>query len=277
MSNLTTVNPAELQVHTTSGLMGVTASVTANDVTIPSLILMQSNSTIVQDKDDINSGDFLHSISGEVWGRKDKEKVELVFFDMFKTQIVSDVTGGKKKWIETLPWEPAMEKAPYELTVENQTLRYEQCFNYCVYRRSDLREVEKPDGSTGYIASPIVVKFKGGSHKHGKKLNQLLVDYAAFGAPSWATSFFLTATQEEKDGSKYWAYSYEKGEQTTKGEQMAAELLCKQMQDARQAGVINVVDSEESGEAERNVTPEPQVKNYAPQTAAEAQQPQDVC
>lgn len=251
---------AGLQVYTTGGLMGVASSISSSsDVQIPSLMLMQNNSTFVEEDEDINSGDFLHSISKEVWGRKNKEPVELIFCDMFKTQIVSDISAGKKKWLETNQWTDSMELDPYESNVDGVMVRKEKCFNYAVFRALDVKEVQAPDG-VRYMANPIIVKFKGGSLKHGKRLNQMFKDYAMFGSPSWATTFFLTATQEEKDGSKYWAYDFKKGAQTMKEQQLAAEALCTELQTLKSNNALNVVDADET---ESDIKPVRTVRNHA--------------
>jgi hypothetical protein len=175
---------------------------------------------------------------------------------MFKSQIISDVSNGKKKWLETKNWSPEMELDNYEEILGDTVIRKEKCYNYAVYRAEDLRAVTKPDGSQGHVASPIIVKFKGGSMKNGKRLNQVFQDYASFEAPSWATTFFLTATLEEKDGSKYWVYNFERGRQTSEIEQLAAEKLCEQMNKAKQDNNLKVIDDEEQPE-------QPVVKNYA--------------
>ena len=188
---LETKTAGGLQVFTNTTSMGVASNLSASDRQIPTLMLMQANSTFVAESKEINSGDFIHSITKETWG-SNEEPVELVFFDMFKTQVVSDVTDTKK-WVQTLPWLPEMESDPYEQTVDGRTFRKEKCFNYLCFRSLDVREVTNPvTGELTYAASPIVVKFKGGSLKNGKRLNQTFQDYADFGAPSWATTFFLT-------------------------------------------------------------------------------------
>jgi len=261
-------NSAELKVHTTSGMMGVSANIDRGDIQVPSLILMQANSSFVQESDTLNAGDFVHSITHDVWGKKDKEKVELVFFYMFKTLIVSDVTKDKQ-WLETRAWKPEYETAAYEEIVGAATIRHEKCFNYAVYRKSDLREVTKPDGTAGFVASPIIIKFKGGSLKNGKRLNQMFQDYAAFNSPSWATTFNLKANLEEKDNKKYWSYDFERGEQTTPGEQLAAELLCQQMSEAE---AISVVDTEES-----SAPVEREVKNYADNVVYDRERDGEIC
>lgn len=249
-----------LQVYTPQGLIGVAANLSNSDIQMPSLMLMQANSTFVEEDDNINSGDFIHSITKEVWGKKDKESVSLIFFDLFKTQIISDVTE-KKKWIRTMPWNEDMELDPFEEEVKGRLIRREKCFNYMCFRSLELREMTNPvTGEVVHTASPIVVKFKGGSLKNGKRLNQIFDDFASFGAPSWACNFELTAKLEEKDGSKYWAYDFKKGEQACAEMQKAAGLLCTRM--AKIKNSLNVVDTEESGP--RNVNETKHVKNYAP-------------
>lgn len=257
-----------LAVHTTGDLIGVAGNLSSADVAIPSLMLMQSNSTFVIEDDNIKAGDFLHSITREVWGKKDKTPVELVFFSMFKTQIVSDITDAKK-WLATNQWVEEMELTEYEQVIEGKTIRFEKCFNYICYKADEAREITNPlTGEVSATASPIVVKFKGGSLKNGKRLNQVFEDYASFGAPSWSTTFLLKANFEENDKGKYFAYDFERGEQTTALQQIAAETKCRQF--TKSKAVVKVVDEETLDDIEvepRNVTQAPTirtVKNHAP-------------
>lgn len=250
-------SPTELKVYTNPENRGAVESITASDVQVPVLMLMQSNSTFVQEDDDINSGDFLHSISKEVWGKKDKSPVEIVVFDMFKTQIVSDVSGKTKKWIETLPWKADMLLDPYEEEVKGMMVRRELCFNYCFFRASEIREKKGPDGKLVYTSSPAIVKFKGGSLKNGKRLNQTFVDFdEKFDAPCWAKTFLLTANLDDKDGNKYWAYDFSIGEDAQKEQQFVAEKLFLQMKEARRTNTLNVVDAEETEEFVNKTTGE---------------------
>ena len=83
-TDLTTTTPSDLQVFTGNKNLGVAAALSANDIQLPSLMLMQANSTFTQESKDINSGDFIHSITMDRWGGQADEPVELVFFDMFQ-------------------------------------------------------------------------------------------------------------------------------------------------------------------------------------------------
>jgi len=264
-----------LVIHTKSKLMGVASNLSSQDVAIPSLMLMQSNSTFAQESDDINSGDFLHSTTREVWGKKNTKPIELVFFFMFKTQIVSDVSVTKA-WLATNQWTEEMELAPYEIEEDGKLIRREKCFNYVCFKADEAREVMNPiTGELTATASPIVVKFKGGSMKNGKRLNQVFEDYCSFGAPSWATTFFLSADFEENDKGKYWVYNFKRGEQTAPLQQMAAEARCKQFTEMKSAVKVSDEESIETAPEDivvepRNVTQAPtptkkkKVKNHAP-------------
>ena len=260
---LTTKGPKGLTVHTGSSLMGVADNLSSIDIAIPSLMLMQSNSVFVEEDDNINAGDFLHSIDKEVWGCKDKKPVELVFCHMFKTQIVSDVTDTKK-WVATNQWEESMENAEYEQVLDGRTLRFEKCYNYVCFKADEALEIPHPvTGEIMYTANPVVVKFKGGSLRNGKRLNNAFQTYARLNAPSWIVTFNLLANLDENDrGNKYWAYDFKKGKQTDNLQQKAAETLCRQFR----TQVAKVIDEETTDEP-RNVTQAPTirtVKNHAP-------------
>lgn len=250
----------DIQVFTDTSFMGVSDDISANDIQIPTLILMQSNSEFVQENDDINAGDFLHSITHEVWGKKDKEPVELIMFYMYKTLVVSDVTDGKKKWTETRPWEPIFETYDYEQVIDGRTYRNEKCYNYAAFRSLDVIEVEGENG-TEYVAQPVIVKFKGGSLKNGKRLNSMFQNLSLAKQPSWVKTVKLVANLEEKDGSKYWAYDFKIGQNTMKEQQLAALGLRKQFEELKSNNALNVVDSEESAKDSKET--KRTVKNYA--------------
>ena len=251
---IATLDPKNMVVYTQTKSLGVADNIESSDVQIPTLMLMQSNSTLIEQIDGLKSGDFLNSIDHSVWGRRDTENVELVVFYMFKTQIISDVTTGKKAWLETLPWNGSMELDPYEIEENGKLIRREKCYNYVCFRALDFQELNGK-----YVASPIIVKFKGGSLKNGKRLNEVFKGYARMNFPSWVLTINLTANQEEKDGSKYWAYNFKTGQQTFKEQQMAAAALCEEIQKLKENNELNIIDDEEANVKQQ----ERVVKNYA--------------
>jgi len=232
-----------LQVYTDQSLMGVASSLSGSDIQIPSLMLMQSNSTFVADDDQLKPGYYIHSITKDIWGKQDKEPVELIFFDLFKTQVTTDVTN-ESKWVQTVAWSADMEAEPYEEVIDGLTIRKELVYNYMCFRAADVRSLEHPITSDRvHVATPIVVKFKGGSKKNGKRLNQVFQDYADFGAPSWATTFMLGARHEtNKKNQKFWVYDFKKGNQASQEQQLAAGALYKKLQASKLTA--QVVDHE---------------------------------
>ena len=101
MGELQTQGNKAPAVYTGGEYKGVAADLAASDIQIPTLMLMQSNSTFVtESKGKIIAGDFLHSITREKWGNADEDTIELVFAYMFKTLVTSDVTGVKT-WVRT--------------------------------------------------------------------------------------------------------------------------------------------------------------------------------
>lgn len=267
---LTTKPTSDLVVHTKGKMKGVSSSLSAKDIQMPSLILMQANSTFVGDDDNINAGDFIHSITHESWGKKESDPVDLVFFDMFITAVMSDVSGPMKKWVSTETWSKKHDTVPYEAEVDGVMIRTELCYNYLCFRPLEVREMAHlVTGEVQFIARPIVLKFKGASKKVAKRLNYTFDEYSAVGAPSWATSFLISAKTEEKDGTKYWVWDFKRGEQTLPEVQLAAEKLCGDMALVKDSMVV--VDSDESPvdieATSRNITPASEtkksVKNYA--------------
>lgn len=251
MSDLVTKDTStQLQVYTDLDVFGAASEVTSSDVQMPSVILMQDNSSFVKDRtNEIKGGDFVHSVSEEVLGNAFGEPLELVVVDMFKTEVISEAAG--KDWISTRPWTPAHESLPYEDHIDGVPVIRQKCFNYVCFRPLEVREVPTPEGSQ-YVASPLIVKMKGASGKFGKKFNQTLKDMADFRQPSWSTTFKLTGSEETNEKGTYFVWEFKRGEQTIKEVQIAAYNMCKMSQEARKAGQIEVIDAEER-----------KVKNYA--------------
>lgn len=258
----------ELTVFTSSKSMGAAEEITSRDVQIPSLMLMQANAELVKDRSNkIQSGDFVNSVTREVWGSIE-EPMDLCVVDMFKTEVITRIEGNE--WVSTRPWEPDMEVLPYEFTDETgKKCKRQKCFNYICIRPLDIREVQLPD-RVEYIASPFVVKFKGASGKNAKKLNQLIKDMASFRYPSWAAVFTLVAREDKNEHGTFLVYDMEKKGPSLKETQLAAEKICEMSQTARKAGQFEVVDAEEV-QVERTVN---NIPNMAP--TAKAPDPQEL-
>jgi hypothetical protein len=231
----------EIQVYVQSESMGVADEVTSSDVQLPSLMLMQANSEIVKDRsNDIQSGDFVNSINNEVWGSIE-EPVQVCVVDMFKTELITE----GKKWISTRPWTPEMENMEYKFMENGIERKRVKCFNYICFRPLDIRAIEMPGADKQYVASPFVVKFKGGSGKNAKKFNQILRDYALFKQPSFAFTFDLKAYEDSNEHGTFFVYNMVNPKQAIEETQKAGAALLIMSKAARAKNQLEVIDAEE--------------------------------
>lgn len=252
----------EIQVYTNTTSMGVADELTASDVQMPSIMLMQANAELVKDRsNDIKSGDFVNSITQEVWGSID-EPLQVCVVDLFKTRQWTAVQGNE--WIKTEPWQPEFESEDYEIEMDGKTVKRQKIFNYICFRPLDIREIELPSGEKHYVATPFVIKFKGASSKNAKKFNQLLRDYATFKQPSWCVNFLLKAYEDQNEHGSFFVFDMKKDSPALRETQLAAAALNQITSDAKKRNAIEVVDTEE-----REVSSNKDLPNYAPQSKEE--------
>jgi len=246
----------EIQVFTEGTSMGVADELSSSDVQMPSIMLMQANAELVKDRStDVKSGDFVNSITQEIWGSID-EPLEVVVVSMFKTRQWTAVQGNE--WIKTEAFTPEMEGEDYEIELDGKTVKRQKIFNYVCFRPLDIREIELPNGEKHYMANPFVVKFKGASSKNAKRFNQHLRDLATFKQqPSWCMSFNLTAYEDSNEHGSFFVFDMKKRSPTMRETQLAAAALNRMIKEAQAKGGIDVIDQEEK------VVDVP-LKNHAP-------------
>jgi len=234
MSNLTTQKTEQkLQVFTSGTELGAIDNLSASDIQVPCLILVQKMTDL---EGDYKEGDMVHSISGDTIG-SEKDPLELVVADCYITQVWYE----GKNWVKTLEWdESLMASDPYESDINGVKTKKQKCYNYVCFRALDIDEQQSEP-------SPMIVKFKGASGKFGRKFNTELREMAlgAFKAPSWALTFNLTTHTEENEHGKFMVLEMKKGKLAIKEQQLAALALMKSWRSAKQHGEVQVVDSEE--------------------------------
>ena len=248
----------EIVVFTGSNDMGFAQELDADDVRIPSLLLMQANSTIAKDRDNkVVAGDFVNSVTNEIWGSIDKP-LNLVVADMFKTQVITEVKGNN--WISTKPWVAAMKNEEYNDVIDGVDVKKQKCFNFVCFRTLDVSGIDKGGSETAYFANPFIVKFKGASSKNAISFNSIIDNMAKMNQPPWVRSFDLVATEETNDNGSFYVYDFKMGEPTVKETQLAALSLSKVSRSARQSGTLNVIDGDESEKSVNNIP------NHAPKS-----------
>lgn len=226
-----TKTKSEVAVANQALRTGAAENFDSQDIALPTVLLMQAKSAFVEDEElDIKSGDFVHSITQEVLGDK-KKPLDFVAVYMFKTfQVFKD-----DEYVETVPW-----------TQENKHRTYDEgyrlVYNYCGYLPSKAREV-----AGRFVASPIVIKFKGLSKKHCRKqINTVIEDLATFGEASWQYPFSLSSTQETtEEYGKFHVWQAKLGKKLSDEMAQFGALMYNKFKDLELAGKLKADEVEE--------------------------------
>jgi len=229
---------------------GAAEEMSAQDVALPTIILMQSKSTFVEDdKNNIKVGDMIHSMTEAVVGSKTTKPIKFVTCFMFKTRQIFHGDGEKPEYIRTEAWTKEMAGDDYQSlvkvdgkdVVETRKLVY----NHCGYLSDHTRKV-----GDRIAASPVVIKFKGMSKKHCRKqLNSYIQDLALFNEASWQYEFILTAMAEEhEDYGKIQVWQSKLGNKVSAELDQFGEILYHRFKDLQNAGKLEASDKEENTE-----------------------------
>jgi len=227
--------------------LGAAECMDARDVAIPTVILMQAKSTFVEDESsDIKIGDFVHSMTEEVLGHKDKKPLKFVSCYMFKTYQIFHGEGDNAKYINTEAWTPARSLDEYQSIVqvdgkdvmETRKLVY----NHCGYLPDHTRQVGER-----VAASPVIVKFKGLSKKHCKKqINSYITDLSDFNQASWQYEFILTSKIEDTaEYGKYQVWQSALGDKVSKKLDDFGYILYQRFKSLQDAGKLEASDKED--------------------------------
>jgi len=233
---------------------GAAENMDAQDVAIPTIILMQSKSTFVEDDTNkIVVGDMVHSMTEEVVGHKESKPLRFVSCYMFKTRQIFHGEGKDAKYVDTEAWLPSMANDDYQSLVkvdgkdvmETRKLVY----NHCGYLPDFVREVAGRS-----VASPVVIKFKGMSKKHCRKqLNSTITDLADFNEASWEYEFLLTAKAEEHDEyGKIQVWQAKLGDKVCEGLETFGQILYNRFKGLQSSGKLKASDKEENTEGTTN-------------------------
>lgn len=133
--------------------------VSAQDIVIPKIMLMQGLSELVTEGK-AAFGDFVDSMTGEKLGHVVNKSIEFIPFHMEKKFMISTFDPEKKKYIyarmEAVTAEN--ENLPWEDTVDGVAIKRQLIRNFFVLLPSDM-------------SMPYVVSFKGMSTQAGKQLS----------------------------------------------------------------------------------------------------------
>lgn len=197
------------QVRDTMDDMGVSAA----DLIIPRLMLMQGTSEAVGDRK-AKAGDILNSQTNQVIGGEDKP-IEIIPLKLFKTWRVMDMSGKQAEYLREDPSNPDND-AKYrdwegmeEINGKKVVCRYDLSYNFFVLLRAEVTAKE------GF---PCVVSFRRTSARAGKALATHLFKQGALQQPSYGKIIRLSIKWDKKDTNTYAVFEITAGEKCSEGE-----------------------------------------------------------
>lgn len=187
-------------------------SVSASDILISKILLMQSLSEFVVD-DKASPGDLVDSVTGAVLAEKGKT-LEVIPISMFKNTVVEKFNGSKWEF-ETvrsfMAGDDKFENREYE---ENGVkYRINPALNFYVLRAD---QAGQPD------ALPYVASFRRTSMKAGKVIATHFAKASMSKASPACRTILISSKSEKGDQGPYQVFQVQEGRKTANEEIMAA-------------------------------------------------------
>lgn len=201
MSELMTTGNNEAMVYN-ENVMGAGDDVSAGDITLGRISVMQSMSVLVQD-DKANKGEIINLDTEEVLGGT-KDVCELILLK------------SEKYWIEK---EGEDFKARYPATDPNE-LPWEEGSIKRVYHHAFY--VLLPEEVESGMAMPYEIAFRSTDLQSAKKISKFLMQMRMQKIPSWGKVFGLTTVEKSKDKYKWYGTNVKIERDSTEAEKKAA-------------------------------------------------------
>ena len=184
------------------------APVRTENIMIPKLLLMQPGSQFVADEK-AKAGQIVESLGQTVLCEKGGS-LEIIPFKMVETWVrYKMINPTTREFYEQVPLTAENATLPWEHQVDGFTVRNFDTLNYyCVI----------PEQLAAGEFMPLVVSFKSSNLKAGKTLETYRAKLADFGLPLCFKSFFLSTSQQEKDGNRWYTFSVTEGRKTEDSE-----------------------------------------------------------
>lgn len=225
--------PKPPMVPPTAAELLAEAGVSAADLVIPKLLLMQGTSEYVGDES-AEVGDIVNSQTHEVLGGIGKP-VEFVPLKLYKTWRIYDMSSKQPKFLREEPVTAANADQEWEGLEGKTPVRRDQNFNFFILLKSELDAGE---------AFPCVVSFKRTSMNAGKQLATQLFKLAALGKLPYSQTVKLGVRKDKKETNTYAVYEFQKGNPCTEVEKTEAQRWLKTL-----SSVKYTVDAKEEAEA----------------------------
>lgn len=201
-----------------------TLGITANDIIVPKILLMQAISEMVKQRKAF-AGEFVHSID-EI---KMDSPLEFIVVGYFKEILQYE----NNKYVKKDSWTHQKEMSMIrEETISGVKINKTISHNYSVVLTKDIAEM---------MPFPMVISFKKTSVKAGKKLGTSLLMLEEFGKAPQVKTFNLVAKEESGDNGSYFVYDVQPGRNSTDIEIAAS----KRWADRMKTSVVVVDEKDE--------------------------------
>lgn len=231
---ITKAQDQEKRIAAFGGLMDE-APVAAQDILMPTMLLMQPVSKMVQDEK-AKGGEFRDSLESKLLAEKGKT-VEVIPFGFHKTWVRFARKDGAQVFEGIEPYTPANATRQREETVDGIDYENYETINYYVLI---------PDEIKSGIYLPYLIRFRSTGYMAGKRLETFRAKMAEFKQPLCFSTFHIGSEQAENaQKQKYWKPTVTRGRDTTDAELQAV----KKWNDLVKAGRVKVDDSDLRGTA----------------------------
>lgn len=166
--------------------------ISAQDLVIPKLLLMQNTSEMVGDGA-AKSCDVVNSQTLQVIGGL-TQPIEIVPLKVYKTWRVYSLAGKQPEFIRQEAVTAANINLPWDDMEDGVPIRRDLCMNYFVLLMSEVTKGE---------AFPCVVSFKRTSMQAGKQLATHLFKMMKLNKPAYSQSIQLKVSKQKTDTNTY--------------------------------------------------------------------------
>jgi hypothetical protein len=186
---------------------GYDNEVSASNVIIPKLLLMQKTSKLVDDDSiEVGVGDIVRSTSKEVLASKG-DGVEIIPLHTYDTWVNYDVSDGSPKFVGIEPCTLQNEGLEWDYEVDGKAFRRDKTINVYGLVKSDVVEhVEAKEKGGSTLLFPVLVCFSRTSHRAGKVIASHFFMCKNARQPAPATVFRLHSDRRSNDQNSWYAW-----------------------------------------------------------------------
>lgn len=244
----TQVTKATTNALTSQVDLGMADELTSDDIQRGRISILQKNSRILDDRQDLRPGMIINTSDGEVLN-DGKSPLEFIIVDFLKYWMVKD--ADTDEFIEKIPAINEKE-LKWEENVGGRNLKRTYHFSYIVLLPQDIKQG---------IEMPYELAFRSTSIKQTKKINSILMKKRNTQEPSWFFKFKLTTTKMENKNNTWLAPVVDLGDATDEKERQFGQECRKQMIAVKNA-ILAEAASDDDGEGKSKASSHDEETTY---------------